>query len=438
MPHRQTVQMEQEVWPTVHVVGIGDDGAQCLRADVLALINGADLLCGGERHLAFFAHHAAERFVIKRNIEAFCALLEHAAGRRRVVVLASGDPCLFGIGPLVAERLGQQRVTIHPQPSSVSLAFARLGLAWQDAVVLSAHGRSLAGILDRALGAPRFAVLTDPHNTPAIVAQALLAAGMEDASAHVFEHLGGERERRVDGTLSSLVDQQFANLNVLIVDRLLSQSQLLAARAFGLHEDTYASERGQITKAEVRAVALSKLEPWRAQVAWDVGAGSGSLALELAGLMPSGTVYAVEQDQTQLAVLRQNLSRYPRPNLRVVAGAAPHALTALPAPDAVFVGGSSGTLAATLAAAAGALTPGGRLVANFAQLESLGVWQRYAAALRWPQGLVQISIARGTPLATGTRLAPLSPVFVTLLQRPEAVAGTTANQRPTARPEERG
>src|SRR5439155_4349922 len=133
----------------------------------------------------------------------------------------------------------------------------------------------------------------DPKNTPAAAARALLDAGMEDAPAWVLEHLGGPSERVVESTLTGLLEQGFAQLNLLVVDR----DPTRAARpspAFGLHEDLYASERGQITKAEVRAVTLSKLEPWRARVAWDAGAGSGSLAIELAGLMPAGAVYAVE------------------------------------------------------------------------------------------------------------------------------------------------
>jgi precorrin-6Y C5,15-methyltransferase (decarboxylating) len=406
----------QAGWPVVHVVGIGDEGAACLRPDVAALVREADLLCGGERHLTFFPAHRAEKLVIKRNVEEVCETLQRTLGSRRAIVLASGDPCFYGIGPIITERLGADHVVIHPQPSAVSLAFARLGLAWQEAAVLSAHGRPLAGIIGPALAASRFAVLTDARNTPGAVARALLAAGMEDACAHILEHLGGPRERRIDGTLAAIAAQEFAPLNVLIVDR---EPERVASRAavFGLDEADYASERGQITKAEVRAVTLSKLEPWRAQVTWDVGAGSGSVALELAGLMPAGVVYAVERDATQLAVLQRNLLRFSRPNVQVVAGEAPAALRGLPAPDAVFIGGSGGTLAPTLTAVTTALRAGGRIVANFAQLESLTLWQQHARELGWPQELLQISVARGIAIAGGTRLAPLGPVFVTVLRR---------------------
>lgn len=410
------------VWSVAHVVGIGDDGDHGLTDRTRAIVTGADLLCGGERQLAFFPQHPAERFAIKSNVAALVALLDGAVGRRRAVVLASGDPCFYGIGGVLAERLGRERVCVHPAPSSVALAFARLGLAWQDATVLSAHGRPLADIVPQALTATKLAVLTDPTNTPAAVATALLAAGIADTQAWVCEHLGGERERIVTARLSELTGHEFDPLNVLVVLREPGCAGPRDRYGFGRDEAEYASERGQITKAEVRVVALAKLEPWRARVAWDVGAGSGATAIELAGLMPGGEIYAVERDERQIGVMRENLQRFPRPNLRVVAGSAPEALSGLPAPDAVFVGGAGAALAAVLSTAFAALRPGGRIVANFAQLESLATWQTFARERGLEQEIVQVSVARGAPLGEGTRLAPLNPVFVTRLRRPEADA----------------
>jgi precorrin-6Y C5,15-methyltransferase (decarboxylating) len=405
-------------WGVVHVVGIGDAGAETLAPAQRALVEAADLLCGGARHLAFFPEHPAERFTVRANIEEFVALLEQAIGRRRAVVLASGDPSYFGIGPVLARRLGAERVRIHPAAGSIALACARLGLAQQDVTVLSAHGRPLAGIVPRALQHRLLLILTDNENAPARVAAALRDAGMENARATVCERLGGPAERLTRCRLDELAGRAFDPLNVLVIER--DACALPAAPAFGLHESQYDSERGQITKAEVRAVSLSKLQPWRLAVAWDIGAGSGALAIELAGLMPPGRVFAVERDSDQLAVLRRNLARYPRPNLRVVCGAAPAALDGLPRPDGVFVGGAGAELPTVLEIAAERLQPGGRLVANFARLEALAQWQRFVAARDWAAEIVQLTVARGTPLGDGTRLAPLGPVFVTAATRPEA------------------
>ncbi|MHB8576356.1 MAG: precorrin-6y C5,15-methyltransferase (decarboxylating) subunit CbiE [Dehalococcoidia bacterium] len=410
-------------WPVIHIVGIGDNGAGSLSPTELALVQSANLLCGGRRHLAFFPDHPAERFVIKSNLDELTALLSTAGNQLRAVVLASGDPCFFGIAPILAARLGHERVMVHPHSGSVALAFARLGMSWQDATVLSAHGRPLQPIIGPALHATKFAVLTDPSNTPAAVARALCEAGMEDATAWVCEHLGGPRERVVKTSLHRITDEAFAPLNVLVVQRDPQQARLHAdaesGAAFGRGEEEYRSLRGQITKGEVRAVALSKLQPWSASTAWDVGAGSGSLTIELAGQMPSGTVYAIERHDEQVAVLRHNLELHIRPNVKVVHGSAPRALADLPRADAIFVGGSSGELPAILESAALALLPGGRLVANFAQLESLAVWQNLASRCAWPCELVQLSVSRAAPIGDGTRLVPLGPVFITTLTRPK-------------------
>ncbi len=407
----------QSGWDIVHVVGIGDGGAETLAPAQRALVEAADLLCGGARHLAFFPEHPAERFIIRANIDELVELLERAIGSRRAVVLASGDPSYFGIGPVLARRLGARRVRVHPVAGSVALACARLGLAQQDVTVLSAHGRPLSGIVPEALRHRLLVILTDDENTPARVAAALREAGMENARVTVCERLGGPAERLIRCRIDELAGREFDPLNVLAIER--EQCSLPAPPAFGLHESRYESDRGQITKAEARAVSLSKLEPWRLGVAWDIGAGSGSLAIELAGQMPHGRVFAVERDPEQLAVLRRNLAHYPRPNLRVVCGAAPAALAELPRPDGVFLGGAGAELPAVLESAAAALQPGGRLVANFARLEALAQWQRFVAARGWPAEIVQLSIARGAPLGDGTRLAPLGPVFVTSATRPE-------------------
>jgi precorrin-6Y C5,15-methyltransferase (decarboxylating) len=409
-------------WPLVHVVGVGDNGPEGLTDDVLQLIMSADLLCGGERHLDFFPDHPAERFVIKSNLDALVGLLQQSVGTRRAVVLASGDPCFFGVGPLLASKLGRERVRIYPHVSSVALAFNRLGFAWQEAAVLSAHGRPLERILGRALTASLLAVLTEPApNTPAAVACALLSAGMEpEARAWVCERLGSERERIVATALSGLVGQSFDPLNVLVVKR--DPARLLPAAAFGLPDDAYASLRGQITKSEVRAVTLAKLEPWRVSVAWDVGAGSGALTIELAGQMPRGRVYAVERAADQIEIMRRNLAARPRGNVEVVAGAAPAALTGLPTPDAVFIGGAGAALKDVLDAAFAALRPGGRLVANFAQLESLALWLGFARAHDLAGETVQLQASRGVAIGDGTRLAPQNPVFITTLRKPDAAA----------------
>ena len=408
----------------VNVIGIDDGGSAGLPPSERELIASSELLCGGARHLALFPDAGAQRFSIKSNLGELTALLQGSLGRKRIVVLASGDPCFFGIGPILSEALGRDRVRIHPRPSSVALAFARLGLAWQDATVVSVHGRPIEQAVAGALRAGTLAILTDPVHTPALMAQALLDAGMEDCNAYVCERLGGPLERIHPTRLRALVGQTFDPVNVLILQR----EAVPTVPAFGRPESDYEVARGQITKAEVRAVTIARLEPWRTSIAWDIGAGSGSVAIELAALMRTGVVYAVEREPGQLRLLESNMARHRVAGVRVVAGTAPAALDSLPDPDAVFVGGSGNQLAAILAIAAARLHPDGRLVANFARLESVAVWQRFAAELGWPSALAQISVSRAVSVGDGMRLAPLSPVFVASLRRPGAQDGASPGE----------
>jgi precorrin-6Y C5,15-methyltransferase (decarboxylating) len=403
----------------IAVVGMGDSGLASLLPEARALVDGAALLCGGERHLAFFPDHPAERFVIKSTISGLIERLRDET--RQVVVLASGDPCFYGIGPLLADRLGRERVRILPNVSSVQLAFARLGLSWQDAVVVSAHGRPLEGVLPMARRAPKVAILTDDRNTPAVIARALLEYGSEDAWADVFEHLGGIRERHVSGRLSDLLEQRFASLNLMV----LRHCQQPLPLPLGLPEEAFAHRQGMITKSEVRAVSLARLRLRDSGVLWDVGAGCGSVAIEAAALCPGGQVFAVERDPAQLTYLEENRRRFGAGNVTVVTGQAPDALSELVSPDAVFIGGSGGALEAILRVAMERLQLGGRIILNLVTLEHLEQALAVARTDGWACEVTQISVARSAVTAKPesgeagglTRLAALNPVFIVAMER---------------------
>jgi precorrin-6Y C5,15-methyltransferase (decarboxylating) len=462
----------------VLVVGVGDDGPAGLATAVLARVKRADVLVGGRRHLALFRDIPAERVAITGDLGRLIDRLERVLEDRRVVVLASGDPCFFGIGPLLAARLGRARVEIVPHVSSVALAFARLGIGWQDARVVSAHGRPLADAVQAALGARKLAVLTDETNTPGGVADALLAAGAEDAPAWVFEHLGGLEETEFQARLSSLPRHPFRALNVLVVPELAwhdspssfspvfstsrsgivpspspdvvpPEPRSLASRSpcsgpalstakgqagsspfgpldgtraqgrpagFGLPESEYAHSAGLITKPEVRAVSLSRLRLRVGGTLWDVGAGSGSLAIEAAGLTPDLSVCAVERSETQIQMLRQNVAALAADcPIQVVAGEAPQALDDLPDPDAVFVGGSGGRLVEILDTAHARIRPGGRIVANLVTVEHLVQVLEWARSRGVATDVVQVSVARGAEILGMTRLQPENPVTIVTL-----------------------
>ena len=397
----------------VLVVGVGDDGPTGLPSGVRARIEQADLLVGGRRHLELFAEGGQDRLAIAGGLDSVLERVASAAADDQVVVLASGDPCYFGIGPHLADRLGRDRVEIVPCVSSVALAFARLGVAWQDATVVSAHGRPLDAAIRRAQGAQKLAVLTDDANTPGIVAGALLAAGADDGPAWVFEHLGGPRESAIKATLSDLVGRDFASLNVLVIPALSWCLQQSVGFSFGLPESAYEHTAGLITKPEVRAVSLSKLRLPAGGVLWDIGAGSGSLAIEAAGLVSGLRVYAVERSTTQLEMLRANVAKYvPDGRVQVIEGEAPDALAEIESPDAVFLGGSGGRLTEILDVAFDRISRPGRIVANLVTFENVGTVLAWARRRAIELEVVQVGVARGTDILGMTRLQAENPVTI--------------------------
>ncbi|HMC39325.1 MAG TPA: precorrin-6y C5,15-methyltransferase (decarboxylating) subunit CbiE [Acidimicrobiales bacterium] len=322
------------------------------------------------------------------------------AGGRRVCVLASGDPGFFGIVRLAALRFGAGGLRIHPAPSSVSLAFARAGLHWDDSAVVSAHGRHPAAAADAVARAPKVAVLCSPDCPPATVGRLALSAGSGRRDVTVASRLGEPDEALWHGSLEDLAAGTFDALSVVVCRA--PERPAAAGLAWGRPEAGFAHRDGMITKAEVRAVALGKLDLPAAGVLWDVGAGSGSVSAECAFLAPGLRIYAVEQRESDIEMLAANLDGTAAV---VVAGAAPAALRDLPDPDRVFVGGGG---LAVLDEVLRRTRPGGTVVASYAAPA------RAVEAARRLGNMVQVSISRAVPAGSdGTvRLAAENPVFV--------------------------
>jgi precorrin-6Y C5,15-methyltransferase (decarboxylating) len=403
--------------PVVVVVGIPPAGIEAVDPRGRAAIDTATLLCGAQRHLDEVPPHGEERMVIG-DVEACIERLRQRGPKEQAVVLATGDPLCFGIGATLVRRLGRAHVTIVPAVSSIQAAFARAGVPWDDARILSAHGRELAPVVPHALDARASAILCGPDATPDRVARALLDGGMEDCRCVVAEQLGGPVERVVDATLSAVARGSFDPLSVVVLDRDPAAVRVAAPGDFGRPESSYAHAGGMITRAEVRAVGLSLLRPGGATVIWDVGAGSGSIGIEAAGLAPGARVYAVERDEEQLVHLRANAASR-SDAVEVVAGSAPEALAGLPDPDRVVIGGHGGRLGEIIGVVRQRMRPGGRVVAHFATLD--GVIVARSALGGWSPQVVALNVARGVDVPgerTSLRLRAEDPVFLLHAEAP--------------------
>ena len=407
----------------VQVVGLGMSPAD-LTPQAREIIREAQVLVGGRRLLGYFPDHPALKIPLGKDPEETLRQIPALAESRRVVVLASGDPNFYGIGPLVVKILGADRVVLHPNITTIQVAAARLKLSWQDAKVLSLHGRSWEPLVAALPGAGKLMIYTDPEHTPGAIARFLLERGLGQVRVWVLEDLGQETEQLSCLTPAEAQAREFSPLNLVVV--LFEDAELEgqagvtgkvlqerpAPLHLGLPEEALAHQGGLITKAEVRAVVLAKLELYPGQILWDVGAGCGSVGLEASLLMPGGKILAVEQDPARAAQITANRDKFGVKNLEVLSARAPECLADLPDPQRVFVGGGGEDLGAILKEVIRRLGQDGKVVLTASRLETLETAKGVLEQGGWPVEVTQIQVSRSRPLAGGSYLQALNPVWI--------------------------
>lgn len=378
------------------IVGIGEDGTEALAPEARRLIAAAELVVGGARHLALAGN------LVRGEARAWPSPIKGAfpeiiARRGRpVVVLASGDPFHYGIGKQLAALIPASEFRCLPQPSAFSLAAARLGWAIEDAACVTLHGRALEGIVPHLRPGARILALTWDGTTPAKVAALLCERGLGASTLTVLEAMGGPRECMRHARADAFALEGIAPLNTLAVEVAGRGPAATGTLACGLDDALFEND-GQLTKREIRAVTLSTLAPRPGELLWDIGLGSGSIAIEWLRRDPSLSAVGIEERPDRAARARRNAEALGAARLAIVEGHAPEALAGLEAPDAIFVGGGLSERGVFEAAWA-ALKPGGRLVANAVTVET----EARLAALFAEHGgdLVRIALARAGPVGT--------------------------------------
>jgi len=402
------------------VVGIGADGWPGLAGSSQGALASAEVVLGSERQLALLpAELTAERVPWPSPLLPALPGLLAAHSGRVICVLASGDPMFHGIGATLVRLLGAGRVRVLPHPSSVSLAAARLGWALPGVDVLSLVTAPVAEMHPLVHPGRRILVLSRDGSTPAEVAALLTARGYGDSSLTVLSSLGSPSAtihtgtasawaaaHDIDGPAGPTAGSDLDPLNIVAVECVGAGRPVPLVP--GLPDDLYASD-GQLTKREVRAVTLATLGPQPGELLWDVGAGSGSIAIEWMRSHRACRAIAVESSPDRVARIVANAEALGVPGLRVVEGRAPDALAGLPAPAVIFIGGGltrDGVVEACLAA----LPEGGRLVANAVTLESEAV----LAGLHGKLGgeLTRIAVNRAAPVGGFTGWRAMMPVTV--------------------------
>jgi len=393
------------VTPWLSIVGIGEAGLASLEARGRRFIDEAELLVGGERHLAMVPPGRAKRITWEVPLSRTVEEILRWRGRK-VAVLATGDPMWFGIGVTLARHVPIAELTILPQISAFSLAAARLGWPLAEIDCLTLHGRPLDILNGAVAPGARLLLLSHDGTTPALVARRLTALGYGASRIEVLEHMDGVREGRVAGVAAQWDAARTADLNTVAVECVADGKTAPLSRLPGLPDGAFAHD-GQLTKREYRAAALARLAPQPGECLWDVGAGAGSIAIEWLRSHRSLSAYAIEQEGDRVALIEANAKALGVPQLAIHHGRAPAALEGLPRPDAVFIGGGL-TVAGVLERCWMALPKGGRLVAHAVTTEGeallLGIREELGAEL------TRLAVSRAEPVGSFLGWKPLMPV----------------------------
>ena len=396
----------------VTIIGMGLS-PQDLTAKHLEMIAAADILIGGRRLLEHFKDSTAEKKIIGKDLESIHQYIHRCMGHKSIVVLASGDPLFFGIGAYLVKKLGKEKVDIYPNISSVAAAFARVKEPWSNVRILSLHGKKNEKALFRALGPEdKVAVLTDPAKNPAWLSAMLSRKGVTDFQICVLESLGTPSERFQWYALDQAAKMKFSEPNVVILKRTQTAPVVGQRLHLGMPDDAYFNDHGLITKSEVRTVTLSKLCLSSQHVLWDLGAGSGSVAIEASLFIKKGEIFAVEKKPERIKLIEANKKRYRVRNLSLLQADLPQGLDKLSAPDRIFIGGGGKKLAKIVDAATGFLNPGGIIVVNTVLLSNVDSARKILAKKGFEVEVVQVQINRSKEMPWGQRMEAMNPVWI--------------------------
>jgi precorrin-6B C5,15-methyltransferase / cobalt-precorrin-6B C5,C15-methyltransferase len=391
------------------IVGIGEDGWSGLSTTAKSLIQGARVIFGGNRHLALLPNYLTNRIQCLPWLSPLQLSIEQIFQYRgqAVCVLASGDPMCYGIGVTLCRSIPLAEMTIIPAPSAYSLACSRLGWSLPEVELLSLCGRDPALLHGFLAPQARLLLLSADRDTPTLVARLLTAKGYGDSHITVWERMGGERERSIEGIARSWNAADLDHLNTIAVTCVADAEVLPLSTLAGLPDNAYHHD-GQLTKREIRAITLANLAPLPHRLLWDVGAGCGSISIEWLRAHRTCRAIAIEQNPQRRQYLAANAIALGVPHLEIIPGEAPQVLQGLPQPDTIFIGGGV-TAPQLLETCWQALSQGGRLVANAVTVASelkLLQWQG-----KYGGDLIRIGIQRAEPIGKFLGWKAMSPVM---------------------------
>ncbi len=408
----------------VHVVGIGDDGLEGLTQRARNILRQADVVIGEPHCLALVGDAGKERIALGTNLDDAVGRIE-ALPQRKVVVLADGDPLFYGVARYLCDRLGKDRFEVVPHVSTMQIAFARVKESWEEAFLTNLASHGIENVLEQIRSAEKVGLFTTEDSPANVVARVLLDHHIDYFTAYVCENLGSPDERVTRAELTEVAGQEFGPLSVMILVRKPNvpdrPSEAIGRRLFGNPDEAFLQsrpKRGLLTPAEVRCIALAEMDLGPASVVWDIGAGSGSVAIEAAQIAHEGKVYAIEMDPDDHQLIIENAKRFHVENLVPVLGRAPDASRSLADPDAIFVGGSGRGVSRLVETAYERLRVGGRLVATTGGIDNATDTHRLLRRQGLAVKVWMLHFARGTDQMDRIRFESLNPRFLLSVVKP--------------------
>ncbi len=408
----------------VYIVGVGEDGLAGLSDRARRLVDAAELLIGEAHALALVPETGQERLRVGSSLDEIIRRIE-ARPQSRTVVLTAGDPLFYGVARYLCDRLGKDRFEVMPHVSAMQTAFARVKESWEEAFLTNLASHGVQQVLEQIRGAEKVGLFTSDQTPPSAVARFLLDQGVDNFTAYVCENLGAPDERVTQGELAEIAAHEFSPLNVMVLVRKPHTPdrprELVGRRLFGNPDDLFLQSkpmRGLLTPAELRAMALAQLDLGPGSVVWDIGAGSGSVAVEAAQIAAAGEVYAIEMDPEEHQLIVENARRFDVKNLKPILGRAPEAWDNLPDPDAIFIGNSGLRIARLVDAAYQRLRRGGRLVVTMGSIDNVAEVHQLLRAYSTGVNVWMLNLARGNFQFDRVRFESIPPTFMVAIVKP--------------------
>ncbi|MBF0101595.1 MAG: precorrin-6y C5,15-methyltransferase (decarboxylating) subunit CbiE [Desulfobacterales bacterium] len=405
----------------ISIIGMGLT-KEDLTTKHLDIIQQADVLIGAKRHLSYFDDYTCEKREISKDLFELITYLKRCLSdsnvdaKQSLVILASGDPLFYGIGSFLIHALDPEHVKIYPNITTVAAAFSRIKEPWQDVYTLSCHGRPNPPDWENILKTYQtIAVFTDRINTPPAIASSLIQQGYTDYTMCVFEQLGMPQERFQWYTIADAVKIHCTEPNLVVIKRITQKDRddQQYEIQLGMPDHMFLHDAGCITKPEIRTVVISKLKLNNPKLTlWDIGSGSGSVAIESSLFLNQGRIIAVEKQKHRVQQIQKNLERFQTTSIEVINAKFPEGIDPLPNPDRVFIGGGGEGLEEIIRQTAMRLSPNGILVVNTVVIEHMHAAYQCLKQLQFNPEMIQLQINRSTSMPHGERFMAENPVWI--------------------------